>query len=43
MIVSDPTVLDVVVNVAVPLVSVPVPSEVVPLKKVTRSVGNTCA
>jgi hypothetical protein len=39
VIVSDPTVLDVVVNVAVPLVSVAVPSEVVPLRKVTLPLG----
>jgi len=37
--VSDPTVPDMVVNVAVPLANVPVPSEVVPLKKVTVPLG----
>ena len=39
VIVSGPIVFGITVSVAVPLFSVPVPSEVVPLKKVTAPVG----
>ncbi len=39
VIVPDPTMLDVVVTVAVPLVNVPIPNDVDPLKKVTVPLG----
>ena len=37
--VSDPTVLGITISIAVPLFSAPVPSEVVPLRKVTTPAG----